>query len=177
MWQITVFWRLSTTNSNTLIPWAENSHEVKTDLHLQRPEFLRLPAGFANLFSWRKLEGSLIISWKFQGRTPQGIWITAIFPAWSRLVSYDVLHHSMGIRWPFGFNADRYNHKRSCDSQTHLCLMLARSCLQRRLFASTMYEIRHGWLFYGKQSMQNQHNKLFLILLPRWLLQRCCVKA
>ena len=35
---------------------------------------------FANLFSWRKLEGSLIISWKFQGRTPQEIWITSIFP-------------------------------------------------------------------------------------------------
>ena len=48
---------------------------------------------FANLFSWRKLEGSLIISWKFQGRTPQEIWITAIFPAWSKVVSYDVLHH------------------------------------------------------------------------------------
>ena len=48
---------------------------------------------FANLFSWRKLEGSLIISWKFQGRTPQEIWITAIFPARSKVVSYDVLHH------------------------------------------------------------------------------------
>ena len=47
---------------------------------------------FANLFSWRKLEGSLIISWKFQGRTPQEIWITAIFPARSKVVSYDVLH-------------------------------------------------------------------------------------
>ena len=50
---------------------------------------------FANLFSWRKLEGSLIISWKFQGRTPQEIWITAIFPARSKVVSYDVLHHSI----------------------------------------------------------------------------------
>ena len=49
---------------------------------------------FANLFSWRKLEGSLIISWKFQGRTPQEIWITAIFPAQSKVVSYDVLHHT-----------------------------------------------------------------------------------
>ena len=49
---------------------------------------------FANLFSWRKLEGSLIISWKFQGRTPQEIWITAIFPARSKVVSYDVLHHT-----------------------------------------------------------------------------------
>ena len=48
---------------------------------------------FANLFSWRKLKGSLIISWKFQGRTPQEIWITAIFPARSKVVSYDVLHH------------------------------------------------------------------------------------
>ena len=47
---------------------------------------------FANLFSWQKLEGSLIISWKFQGRTPQQIWITAIFPAPSKVVSYDVLH-------------------------------------------------------------------------------------
>ena len=46
LWQITVFWRLSTTNSNTLIPAAENSHEVKTDLRLRRPEILRLPAGF-----------------------------------------------------------------------------------------------------------------------------------
>ena len=50
---------------------------------------------FANLFSWRKLEGSLIISWKFQGRTPQEIWITAIFPARSKVVSYDVLHHTI----------------------------------------------------------------------------------
>ena len=49
---------------------------------------------FANLFSWRKLEGSLIISWKFQGRTSQEIWITAIFPARSKVVSYDVLHHT-----------------------------------------------------------------------------------
>ena len=60
---------------------------------------------FANLFSWRKLEGSLIISWKFQGRTPQEIWITVIFPTRSRLVSYDVLHHSrhsrMGASWPW----------------------------------------------------------------------------
>ena len=48
---------------------------------------------FANLFSWRKLEHSLIISWKFQDRTSQEIWITATFPAWSRLVSHDVLHH------------------------------------------------------------------------------------
>ena len=48
---------------------------------------------FANPFSWRKLEGSLIIFWKFQGRTPQEIWITAIFPARSKVVSYDVLHH------------------------------------------------------------------------------------
>ena len=48
----------------------------------------------ANFFSRRKLEGSLIISCKFQNRTPQTIWITAIFPARSRLVSYDVLHHS-----------------------------------------------------------------------------------
>ena len=51
---------------------------------------------FANLFSWRKLEGSLIISWKFQGRTPQEIWITAIFPARSKVVSYDVLHQESG---------------------------------------------------------------------------------
>ena len=50
---------------------------------------------FVNLFSWRKLEGSLIIFWKFQGRTPQEIWITAIFPARSKVVSYDVLHHSL----------------------------------------------------------------------------------
>ena len=50
LWQITVFWRLSTTNSNTFIPGAENSHEVKTDLHLQRPKFLRLPAGFRKPF-------------------------------------------------------------------------------------------------------------------------------
>ena len=49
---------------------------------------------FANLFSWWKLEGSLIISWKFQGRTPEEIWITAIFPARSKVVSYDVLHHN-----------------------------------------------------------------------------------
>ena len=49
---------------------------------------------FANLFSWRKLEGSLIISWKFQGRTPQEIWITAIFPARNKVVSYNVLHHT-----------------------------------------------------------------------------------
>ena len=49
-WQITVFWRLSTTNSNTLILGAENSHEVKSDLHLRRPEFLRLPAGFRKPF-------------------------------------------------------------------------------------------------------------------------------
>ena len=49
---------------------------------------------FANLFSWRKLDGSLIISWKFQGRTPQEIWIRAIFPARSKVVSYDVLHHT-----------------------------------------------------------------------------------
>ena len=49
---------------------------------------------FVNLFSWRKLEGSLIIFWKFQGRTPQEIWITAIFPARSKVVSYDVLHHT-----------------------------------------------------------------------------------
>ena len=48
---------------------------------------------FANLFSWQKLEGSLIISWKFQGRTLQEIWITAIFPARSKVVSYDALHH------------------------------------------------------------------------------------
>ena len=48
---------------------------------------------FANLHSWRKVEDSLIISWKFQDRTPQEIWTTAIFPARSRLVSYDVLHH------------------------------------------------------------------------------------
>ena len=94
LWQITVFWRLSTTNSNTLFPGAENFHEVKTDLHLRRSEFLRLPAGFPNLFSWQKLEGLLIISWNFQDRTPQEIWITAIFPAQSRLVSYDVLHHT-----------------------------------------------------------------------------------
>ena len=53
---------------------------------------------FANLFSWRKLEGSLIISWKFQGRTPQEIWITAIFPARSKVVSYDVLHHTLRLR-------------------------------------------------------------------------------
>ena len=52
---------------------------------------------FANLFSWRKLEGSLIIFWKFQGRTPQEIWITAIFPARSKVVSYDVLHHKYSI--------------------------------------------------------------------------------
>ena len=49
---------------------------------------------FANLFSWQKIKGSLIISWKFQGRTPQEIWITAIFPARSKVVSYDLLHHS-----------------------------------------------------------------------------------
>ena len=58
---------------------------------------------FANLFSWRKLEGSLIISWKFQGRTPQEIWIAAIFPARSKVVSYDVLHHrwsEKGLRKP-----------------------------------------------------------------------------
>ena len=54
---------------------------------------------FANLFSWQKLEGSLIISWKFQGRTPQEIWITAIFPARSKVVSYDVLHHTSTSRF------------------------------------------------------------------------------
>ena len=54
---------------------------------------------FANLFSWRKLEGSLIFSWKFQGRTPQEIWITAIFPARSKVVSYDVLHHTKIIAY------------------------------------------------------------------------------
>ena len=54
---------------------------------------------FANLFSWRKLEGSLIISWKFQGHTPQEIWITAFFPARSKVVSYDVLHHTLVQRW------------------------------------------------------------------------------
>ena len=32
------------------IPGAEISHEVKTDLHLWRPEFLRLPAGFRKPF-------------------------------------------------------------------------------------------------------------------------------
>ena len=50
---------------------------------------------FANLFSWRKLEGSLIVSWKFQGRTPQEIWITAVFPARSLLISYDAVHHAV----------------------------------------------------------------------------------
>ena len=55
---------------------------------------------FANLFSWQKLEGSLIISWKFQGRTPQQIWITAIFPARSKVVSYDVLHHTTCTVFP-----------------------------------------------------------------------------
>ena len=58
---------------------------------------------FANLFSWRKLEGSLIISWKFQGRTPQEIWITAIFPSRSKVVSYDVLHHKDLVRTPRPF--------------------------------------------------------------------------
>ena len=50
-------WRLSTTNSNTLIPGAENSHGVKTDLHLRRPEFLRLPAGFRKPFQLTETRG------------------------------------------------------------------------------------------------------------------------
>ena len=57
LWQITVFLRLSTTNSNTLIPGAKNSHEVKTDLHLRRPEFLRLPAGFCKPFQLTETRG------------------------------------------------------------------------------------------------------------------------
>ena len=57
MWQITVFWRLSITNSNTLFPVAEISHEVKTDLHLWRPEFLRLPAGFRKPFQLAETRG------------------------------------------------------------------------------------------------------------------------
>ena len=45
------------TNSNTLIPGAEISHEVKTDLHLWRPEFLRLPAGFRKPFQLTETRG------------------------------------------------------------------------------------------------------------------------
>ena len=45
------------TNSNTLFPGAEISHEVKTDLHLWRPEFLRLPAGFRKPFQLTETRG------------------------------------------------------------------------------------------------------------------------
>ena len=55
--KITVFWRLSNTNSNTLFPGAEISHEVKTDLHLWRPEFLRLPVGFRKPFQLTETRG------------------------------------------------------------------------------------------------------------------------
>ena len=57
LWQIIVFWRLSITNSNTLFPGAEISHEVKTDLHLWRPEFLRLPAGVRKPFQLAETRG------------------------------------------------------------------------------------------------------------------------
>ena len=40
-----------------LIPGAEISHEVKTDLHLWRPEFLRLPAGFRKPFQLMETRG------------------------------------------------------------------------------------------------------------------------
>ena len=50
---------------------------------------------FANLFSWQKLEGSLNIYWKFHDRTPREIGITAIIPARSRLVSYEILHRTV----------------------------------------------------------------------------------
>ena len=43
--------------SNTLIPGAEISYEVKTDLHLWRPEFLRLPAGFRTPFQLTETRG------------------------------------------------------------------------------------------------------------------------
>ena len=55
---------------------------------------------FANLFNWRKLEGSQIISWTFQDRTPQEIWITAIFPARSRLFSYAGTLHTVASSNP-----------------------------------------------------------------------------
>ena len=38
-------------------PGAEISHEVKTDLHLWRPEFLRLPAGFRKPFQLTETRG------------------------------------------------------------------------------------------------------------------------
>ena len=48
---------MSITNSITLFPRAEISHEVKTDLHLLRPEFLRLPAGFRKPFQLTETRG------------------------------------------------------------------------------------------------------------------------
>ena len=45
------------TNSNTLFPGAEISHEVKTDLHLWRPEILRIQAGFRKPFQLTETRG------------------------------------------------------------------------------------------------------------------------
>ena len=91
--QITVFWRLSTTNSNTFIPGAENSHEVKTDLHLRRPKFLRLPAGFRKPFQLTETRGFADHFLKISRSFSSGNLNCSNFPARSRLVSYDVLHH------------------------------------------------------------------------------------
>ena len=95
MWQITLFWCLSIPNSNTLFPGLKFLMKWKPTYIYGDLNFSDSQQVFANLFSWRKLEGSLIISWKFQGHTPQEIWITAIFPARSKVVSYDVLHHRL----------------------------------------------------------------------------------
>ena len=95
LWQITVFWRLSITNTNTLILGAEISHEVKTDLHLRRPEFLRLPASFRKPFQLTETRGFADHFLKISRSYSSGNLITAIFPVRSKVVSYDVLHDSL----------------------------------------------------------------------------------
>ena len=95
LWQITIFWRLSITNTNTLILGAEISHEVKTDLHLRRPEFLRLPASFRKPFQLTETRGFADHFLKISRSYSSGNLITAIFPVRSKVVSYDVLHDSL----------------------------------------------------------------------------------